>query len=265
MTQPPFADPPVAGRALPVTLVPVIGETRTHIDVPMGRSVQDIVRLALPAMPESAYHRVRVWLVSDQGMQIVAQESWRWWRPREGVRILLRLVPAKNALKAALGILVTIAAAALGQFWLGPLIASTFGIGMNLAVGIATAALSIAGNFLLGMVFKPEKADQGKEKPNYQLAGWQNEARPDQPVPVIMGRHRYATTTRLSSRRKAMASRSSAPMSGMNMASRPPTLHWSRSCVRQQPMPTRSRSSLLQPLACSRSTTRGRCGRDRGQ
>lgn len=175
--------------AVGIITAPVIGEERRHLTVPEGMTIAEIVSVSLPSLAEGALNRVRVVIVGERGSAAVPAERWARVRPRAGTQVLVRLVPGGDALKSIVGVLVSVAAFAIGQFWLGPLLQG-FGLSAGLANGLATGGLMLLGSFLLGLAFKP-KAEK-KERPTFAIGAFRNEARPDGAVPLVLGKVRTA-------------------------------------------------------------------------
>lgn len=114
-----------------------------------------------------------------------------------------------NALQVVLMIVVMVVAwyvapelgAFMGGFGEGATASTVGNFGLTLGqwTGISAAAVMMAGNMVLGAVFKPSgkalSSANGLEAasantPNYSLSGGSNSIRPYEPMPVVMGRHR---------------------------------------------------------------------------
>jgi len=85
--------------------------------LPPGLTVAEIVAAALPGATPADRDYARVTLVSEHGSAMILPERWHVVRPREGVLVVVRLIPGKDALRAILSVVVSIAAVALGQVW----------------------------------------------------------------------------------------------------------------------------------------------------
>jgi hypothetical protein len=169
---------------------------RVELTMAEGLTVAEIVAVVLPGLPATEYGHCRVALTDARGSVILGQERWHRIRPKPGVTVTVRLAPGKNALQTVLQIAVSIAAIALGQFWLGPLISGSLGFAAGglaaQAVGLAvTGVLQLGGAFLIGALFGGRRDDRS-EKPTFVISGWQNEFTPDAPVPNLMGKLRIA-------------------------------------------------------------------------
>ncbi|ALF02095.1 host specificity protein J [Salipiger abyssi] len=165
------------------------GAGRVDLEVQEGATLSEIVTIAMPGLPEAARRRVRVALVTDQGVQIVDPAIWHIARPRPGVRVVLRLAPGDGAMKSVLQIVVAVAAVALGAYF-GPMLAGTFGLGAEAWGALIMMGTTAVGNLLINSMFPPPEPDKVRNR--YQISGFRNEMRPDGAVPEIMGTIRYA-------------------------------------------------------------------------
>ncbi|SCX30477.1 hypothetical protein DSM25558_4968 [Agrobacterium sp. DSM 25558] len=185
---------PAQTALIPVLAAPMIDPAAGRIDIamPVGSTIAEIVRAALPNLSSNDWHHCRVAIVSERGSIIIAAEHWRSVRPREGVRVVIRIVPGKNALKSILSIVVAIAAVALGQFWAIP-VASALGISTGLAAGLIGLGVTVIGNLLINALIPPPKPPQSLNAENrYSITGWRNRLEPDAAVPLPLGTTRYA-------------------------------------------------------------------------
>jgi hypothetical protein len=172
---------------LTVTSAPLIdpARERQQISVPAGATIAQIIAIAMPGLTDNGLDRLRVTLVTQSGTAVVPRRHWHRVRPHAGVHVVLRLAPGKDVLRQILQIVVTIAAAALGQFWVAPL----FG---TLGGALATAAFTALGSLLINALIPPADPNKDAEKPSFQISGFRNRFNPDGPVPMVLGRHRYA-------------------------------------------------------------------------
>lgn len=169
-----------------VTVMPLFdpGEARIRFSVPHGKTIAEIMAVALPCASPSVLQRIRVSLVRKAGFCAVEKAVWRIVRPNADVHVVIRVVPAGSAMQSILQLLVTVAATAIT----GPL-----GLGLpGLLRTLATFAIVTAGGLLLNALFRPELPGQDKEKPTYSISGWRNQASPDGFVPLVAGKIRYA-------------------------------------------------------------------------
>ncbi|SEB47928.1 hypothetical protein [Rhodobacter sp. 24-YEA-8] len=134
--------------------------------------------------------RARVVLVTARGSAVVHPERWQSVKPREGVRVVIRLVPGKNALRAVLSIVVTVAAVAIGAWAAAALEYAVGTTGYAVTSALVGMGVSLLGSLLFNALIPPVKPED--TKPNYTLSGWRNRLDPDGAVPVVLGQTRYA-------------------------------------------------------------------------
>lgn len=154
---------------------------RAHVDMPGGLRLDEIVRRALPLMPEREWQHLRVMLVSTKGMAVIDQAQWRVTFPHAGTHVVIRLIPSQDALRTILQILVTVAASAIASPWAGTFLGS-----------LLQAGLTALGGFLINLLIPQRSADKNKEKPAYAVNSWSNQPNPDGPVASVAGQMRYA-------------------------------------------------------------------------
>lgn len=170
---------------------------RLETIAPAGSSIAEIVALALPgAAPEQrAMARVTI------GDALIPVEAWSKVRPKPGVSVVVRLLPGNSGLlRNVLSITVAVAAMALGQFYVGPMLLGAGGLGLTgaaltAATSVATGVLGIAGALLVNSLvpIRNNNTSVGEANvPNYSVSGWRNALNPDAPVPAPLGRIRYA-------------------------------------------------------------------------
>lgn len=179
---------------VPVLAAPLIdpGAGRIALDLPEGLTLAEIVRQALPGLPPADLALVRLSLVTPAGAEAIDPALWYRVRPRAGVRVVIRLLPGKNALRSILMIVVSVAAIALGGM-LAPALAGATGIGLGVANGLITAGLTMVGQMLVNaLVPLPQPPSPQERQTRYTIGAPRNESRPDRPVPMPMGRLRYA-------------------------------------------------------------------------
>jgi hypothetical protein len=175
--------------------MPRFDPSRDRVDVvyPQGASIAEMIGMALPELQEPN-DRVRVWIDGHE----VYPEVWRAAHPKAGTHVVIRPRLGKD-LRTILGIVVSVAALALGQFY-APLLLGSLGLSFASA-GAATAALGVtqalltggillAGNLLINALVPAASPD--KRKDIFTVNGFQNQATPDAPVPAVMGKLRYA-------------------------------------------------------------------------
>lgn len=183
---------PLEKDTVPVLAAPFFdpGVGRVDLQLRPGLSIAEIVAVALPRLTEHELAYARVVLVSDRGSAVIERDQWSRVYPHAGVRVVIRIVPGKDALKSILSVVVSIAAIALGQVW-APALASTLGISTQFAAGIIGLGVTVLGNLLLNALIPPVTPDNDKNT-SYQISGWRNKLDPDGVVPLILGKVRYA-------------------------------------------------------------------------
>lgn len=185
-------------ETVPVLAAPLFdpGEGRINLDLPGGLTIAEIVATALPHAT-AGHLPIRVVLVSGKGTAVVDRENWALVRPRPGIRVVIRVLPGKDAIRSILQVVVTIAAVALGQLWAVPL-AGALGISAAAASAAITLGVSAIGNLLINALVPPasskSRGASGSDdvKQSYTISGWKNRLAPDAPVPCVLGKRRYA-------------------------------------------------------------------------
>lgn len=177
----------MTGLMTPVTAARAIdpGFGRADLQLPPGLTIEAIIAAALPGLAPVERGALRVTLVSPAGSAVIDPRFWHVVRPREGVHVVIRLVPEGDALRSILSIVVMAAAVAFG----GPL-AGMIGVTSQFGVSLVTAGLTVVGQLLLNALIPPPKPDERENR--YAIGGWRNQVVPDGAVPVVLGRHRYA-------------------------------------------------------------------------
>ena len=175
----------------PVLIAPLFdpGTGRIDMEMPAGLTVAQMVARGLPDLPEAERLQARITLVTPAGAWAVEPIHWHTVRPKPGVRVVIRVVPGKSALRSVLMIAVSVAAVALGGP-LGGMLASTFGGSAALWTAAATLGINVLGSLLVNALVPPPQPRE--EKPSYSISGWRNRFEPDGAVPVVMGKMRYA-------------------------------------------------------------------------
>lgn len=187
-------NPPMPPVTVPVLALPHWdpGAGRVQLEMPVGLTLAEIVRGALPSATEADLAGARVCLVTPDASAIIERPNWSRIRPKAGVQVLIRITPAgDNVWRSVLSIAVTIAAVAIGGAYGATFAAS---IGSSAAVGTAllTAGISIIGQLLLNALIPPVTADGSERRDTYSISGWKNELREDGAVPFVFGTMRYA-------------------------------------------------------------------------
>jgi hypothetical protein len=178
-----------------VLALPSLDATRGRIEMTVseGITVAEMVSTMFPGVSGERMSMVRV-LIGDWAIE---PKHWRRVRPKPGMTVVIRVVPQGRAIKSVLSVVVSVAAIALGQFYVGPLLAGALGftagsIGATATSALATAAFAFAGNALLNALIPTARNDGRSESPTYSVEGWKNVRNPNGPVPFILGRHRVA-------------------------------------------------------------------------
>lgn len=188
----PIADDRPGGRAL---YMPAPDPRVARIDVtfPEGATIAQIVAMVTPSLPPELAKRTRVVLVTPKGTSVIEPELWHLVRPKAGVRVVIRTVPAGgNFWRQLLMIVVAVAAIALGQLW-GASLALGLGISTAAATALITIGVTAIGMLLINALIPvKKKSDDDKEYGGYSLQGWKNSSNPDGPIPVPFGRMRMA-------------------------------------------------------------------------
>lgn len=171
------------------------GQGRVRAELPEGLTIDAILGLVLADLPVEMHYRLRVILTDGLGRFCpVPQASWRRVRPRAGIHVVVRLLPAGENLRSVLLAAVSIAAVALGQFW-APSVVGALGLGTQftglVAAGL-TAGIAALGGLLVNALVPARTNARDAEKPTFAISGWRNGANPGGVVPAVMGRHRLA-------------------------------------------------------------------------
>ncbi|MCE7028484.1 TipJ family phage tail tip protein [Jiella avicenniae] len=183
-------------KTLSVLALPTLDiGNRREVTRPYGMTVAEMVAAEFPGLPPERMAMVRVTI----GEWVISAAVWHRVRPQPGWTIVIRVVPQGGALRNILSVVVSIAAIALGQFYVGPLLAGSLGLSAAAAGAFATAALGFAGQLLLQALI-PIKTPQGESNsPTYDVEGWTNVVNKNGPVADLMGRHRWAPPSLASS------------------------------------------------------------------
>lgn len=130
----------------------------------------------------------------------VMRADWATTRINDGDVLVFQMLPqggGGGASRQILSIVVMVAAIALGQFFAPQFVLATgaaFGSASTTAA-ILTAGFAILGNLLLNALIPLPKpgtnalADIASPSPTYNVSAQGNQARIEQPIPVIYGRH----------------------------------------------------------------------------
>lgn len=154
--------------------------------LPTGLTIHELVQMAAPEA--SGVHGLRVVLAVGPNRMEIPANLWHRVRPKPGARVLVEIVPQGDSLRSVLLAVIQVAAT-----FLAPQVAGFFGIVGKFGVGLVGVGLSIVGSLLVGALIPVDTADpeQSAGKSN-SLSGWNNRARPDEPVPLLFGQRRIA-------------------------------------------------------------------------
>lgn len=168
---------------------PLKVETR-RIAMPVGLTLLEMLDAVQPD-PVLMQHAV-VFI----GDHIVPRDYWHSVCPKEGASITVRVVPAgggnKNLLRTLLSIAVIAASLTLGPE-IGAVLVSEVGFGATFANAIGSALVTLTGTLLVNAIAPIRPAPTGGNQPSsptFFIESARNTARPFQPVPVVLGRHR---------------------------------------------------------------------------
>lgn len=163
------------------------------VDPPYRATILEAVRLMFPkAKAEHLRHMRVVW-----NGEFVPLERWHSIRPKVWDELLLYTVPgASFNLRSILLLVVAVAAIAISGGVLGPagLFGGTFGgffAAGSTSAALLSAAVAIGGALLVNALFPIPKPDTGGQKNVYSINGFQNQANPDQPFPMVLGFIRF--------------------------------------------------------------------------
>ena len=175
----------------PVLIAPLFdpGAGRIDVTMPAGLTIAQMIARGLPDLSEADRLQARVTLVTPVAASAVEPLFWHSLRPKPGVRVVIRVVPGKSALRSVLMIAVSVAAVALGGP-LGGMLASTLGGSAALWTAAVTLGINVLGSLLVNALVPPPEPRE--EKPSYAISGWRNRFEPDGAVPVVLGAMRYA-------------------------------------------------------------------------
>ncbi|MFB2553331.1 TipJ family phage tail tip protein [Ensifer soli] len=172
-------------HSVPVLATPLIDvdAIRVEIELPFGLTITAMIAAALPDGGPAERSRVRVTLVTSRGVEVVEPQFWHRTRPRPGVQVVIRVIPAGKIFSSLIQIFVTVAALALGQFWFPGLAATTLG---KAVIGLAASAV---GSLVARAFVKPPEQDKRRDR--YTISGIRNEIRLDGVIPYPFGTIRW--------------------------------------------------------------------------
>lgn len=166
---------------------------RCVVEQPEGRTVAEMLEEIQPD-PFLRQH-----VTAFIGGRIIARDYWHLVRPKAGVHLELCVVPAgggggKDPTRVILTIAVVATAAAISG---GTLLPALQGVTF---LGVPTSSLVAGGVYAAGMLavnaIAPIRVDsepessQKRDSPTLSIEGVRNRARPFDPIPVVLGRHK---------------------------------------------------------------------------
>jgi sulfur carrier protein ThiS len=188
----------------PHPLMPAVDRETLYVPVIAGETIAAYLeRLGLTARMGR-----RPVVVSIDGYR-VPREMWAHCRPRVGKLVHVQAIvhgggggggknPIATVLTIALMVFAPYIAAGLAGFGATAAGIAAAELSMGFAFKALTVGISLIGGMVINSLFPPPKPQlsqsqgqgYGSESPTYALAGGSNRARPYEPMPVIIGRHR---------------------------------------------------------------------------
>ncbi len=174
---------------VPVMASPLLdpGQGRINAALPEGLTLLEMVKRTMPDLPVYEHENLRLCLVTANGAQIIERRFWHCTRPCTGVQVIIRLIPGKSALRSILTVVISVVALAFA-----PAVAGFFGITSKLGISLIAAGLNVVGSLLLNALIPVPTPDDISKKNTYSISGLQNALRRDEPVPLVLGKHRFA-------------------------------------------------------------------------
>ncbi|EBU8132002.1 hypothetical protein DLM20_24915, partial [Salmonella enterica subsp. enterica serovar Java] len=175
---------------VPVTLAPFPldpdkGRQTTHV-LP-GTTLADAIGYNFPALPEEAMPRVQAHVVDPGKDEATIIPRWEWahYRLAQGAAVVIRIGPA-----GPFAMLAVQGAAMLASSLGGTAMAGVLGLSAAAWGSIIGLGVTLIGGLLVNLLFPTKKPKE--DRPSYLIEGFRNEARPDQPIPMPLGRVRSA-------------------------------------------------------------------------
>ncbi|WP_226560734.1 TipJ family phage tail tip protein [Salipiger thiooxidans] len=165
----------------------VCPEARKPFELEATVTVAEIVAAQLPGASEAVLARTRVAISHKGQFQIIPQAWWGRVRPHPGTTVIIRVVEGDplsiaTAVSSYIGTAYYLATGiSLGAFGLNAIFVAT-----------AVATVGLIGAALNSLMPQPQSPKNQTAKSRYKITGWQNEATPDEPVPLPLGRIRVA-------------------------------------------------------------------------
>ena len=162
-------------------------EARKRFELEATMTIAEIVEAQLPGASESVLARTRVAVSRDGMFHIIPREWWGSVRPHAGTTVIIRVVEGDplsiaSAISSYIGTAYYVATGvSLGSFGLNAIFVAT---------AVATVGLTAA--LLNSLMPAPQAPKSQNTKPRYKITGWNNQATPDEPVPLPLGQIRVA-------------------------------------------------------------------------
>lgn len=178
----------LACSTVPVIAAPMVGgrADRIELNLGVGKTIAQMIAVALPALGQRAEDVVRVTLHRAGRMTVLPPDQWQRWKPKAGTYVVIQVLAGKDVFKTILSILVAVAAAAIASFFFPGAVTGLAALGKS----ALTIALTTLGGILIGKLFQDKPKDE--DKPTYAATGWRNPFNPDGAVPAVFGFHRFA-------------------------------------------------------------------------
>lgn len=150
-------------------------------------TLAEIVSAQLPGASDAVLSRTRVAISHRGQFQIIPRAWWARVRPHPGTAVIIRVVEG-DPLSIA-----TAVSSYIGTAYYLATGVSLGAFGLN-AIFVATAATTVGliGVALNSLMPRPQTPKSSTTKSRYKINGWQNEAAPDEPLPLPMGKIRVA-------------------------------------------------------------------------
>jgi predicted phage tail protein len=168
---------------------------RQALVVPPGASVAAMVALALPGLAAEARRHVRVTIGDCE----ILPGLWERVRPKAGTSVVVRVLPSGGNSRTILALVVTVAALAVGQFYVAPALVGALGVTGFAATAVSAAAVAgtvLASTMLFNALVPIKQSGTApaseKVSPSYSIQGIQNALNPGGAIPNLMGQHRFA-------------------------------------------------------------------------
>lgn len=187
---------------MPVVGMPLFdpGAGRVERQFDHGTNLLTIAHETFPHLQDDAWGRVRITLIGPSGeTAVILQNIWHTVRPHAGTLVVIRIIPAGDALKPILTAVVSIAAIALGAIF-APALALSLGVTSAIAGSLIVAGVTLVGSLLVNALVPARSGASNSatarnataEKPTYSISGWQNSLNPGGAIPAVMGKHRFS-------------------------------------------------------------------------